>query len=259
MHVQSYSKMQSFFRVYGAEVPKDANGKARVLDVGSKSYDGHTTYKTIVDAEGYDYLGLDLEDGLNVNVVPKTPFVWPEIADESVEVAISGQTFEHNPFFWATMSEMARVLVPGGFLVIIAPGSGPVHRYPIDCYRFYPDSWSALCALVGMELVETYWEPDSVEAEMEDWAQWRDTMVIARKPRGADPEGAARRAQLIAPFRDGFGTFEAVSYRAGGAVNDYLRTVPRVPDTKPRPGLRKRIAQMIFPKHVFPLFEPKAD
>jgi SAM-dependent methyltransferase len=262
MHVQSYSKMESFFRVYRSEIPAGADGKVRVLDVGSKSYDGHTTYKTIVDAAGYEYVGLDLEHGLNVDVVPKTPYVWPEIEDASIQVAISGQTFEHNPFFWATLSEMTRALVPGGYLVIIAPGSGPVHRYPIDCYRFYPDSWSALCALVGLDLVETYWEPDSVESEMEDWAQWRDTMLIARKPAGeaeAETGAAERRAQLTAPFRDGFGTFEPVSYRAGPAVADYLETVPRVRDTRPRPGLRRRIALMIFPKPVFPLFEPNAD
>jgi SAM-dependent methyltransferase len=255
MHVQSYSKMQSFFRVYGPSIPKGPGGKARVLDVGSKTYDGHPNYKTIVDAAGCDYVGLDLEHGLNVDIVPQTPYVWPEIADASIQVAISGQTFEHNPFFWATMSEMARVLVPDGFLVIIAPGGGPVHRFPIDCYRFYPDAWSALCSLVGVELIETYWEPDSVEPQLEEWAQWRDTMLIARRPRVEQPETVERRAQLTAPFRGGFGSFEPVSYRAGPAIDDYLSSVPRAAP-KPFARLRRRLSLKVYPKHVFPLFEP---
>jgi len=260
MHTQSYSKMQSFFRVYGERFPRTGD-RSRILDVGSKSYEGQRTYKTLVDPSRFDYLGLDLEPGLNVDVVPATPYVWPEIADESVDACISGQTFEHNPFFWATISEMARVLAPQGYLCLIAPGSGPVHRYPMDCWRFYPDAWSALCALVGLELVETYWEPDSVEEEMQDWAQWRDTMLIARKPQleGDDlREVEERRSQLTAPFRGGFGRFEAVPHRAGPAIDDYLRTVPRQTKTGVL-KLRERLSRRLYAKHVLPVFEPGRD
>ena len=33
----------------------------------------------------------------------------------------------------------SRVLVPGGLACIIAPGAQGVHRFPVDCWRFYPD------------------------------------------------------------------------------------------------------------------------
>ncbi|WP_048710229.1 methyltransferase domain-containing protein [Microvirga massiliensis] len=97
--------------------------------------------------------------------MPKNGYVWFELSDDRYDVAISGQTFEHNPFFWVTFCEMARILKPGGVLFVIAPGGGRVHRFPYDCWRFYPDSWGALCTLSGMHLVETYFEKDSTAAQ----------------------------------------------------------------------------------------------
>jgi hypothetical protein len=37
-----------------------------------------------------------------------------------------------------------RVLKPTGLLYINAPSNGAYHRYPVDCWRFYPDSGVAL-------------------------------------------------------------------------------------------------------------------
>jgi SAM-dependent methyltransferase len=261
MHTTSYNKMESFFRTYAGSFPKGADGRVRVLEIGSKSYEGQGTYRPIIDAAGHAYLGLDLEAGENVDIVPALPFVWPEIADESVEVCISGQTFEHNPFFWVTACEMVRVLRPGGYLCIIAPGSGPVHRYPMDCWRFYPDSWSAVCALAGLELVETYWEGDSLASHLNDWGPWRDTMLIARRPldeSGAFAGAAVRRAQVTQPFRDGFGSFEAVSYRAGPAVADYLASVERQGTKWPLEGVRRKLARRLYTRYEAEIFEPEA-
>lgn len=35
---------------------------------------------------------------------------------------------------------MARILEPGGTMLVVAPSAGIVHRYPFDCWRYYPDS-----------------------------------------------------------------------------------------------------------------------
>jgi len=37
-----------------------------------------------------------------------------------------------------------RVLKPDGLLYLNAPANGAFHRYPVDCWRFYPDSANAL-------------------------------------------------------------------------------------------------------------------
>jgi hypothetical protein len=64
---------------------------------------------------------------------------------------------------------------------MIAPSAGFPHRYPMDCWRFYPDSWLALCSYVGLELVEQYRERSSWRMSIPG-TYWRDAMMVARKP-----------------------------------------------------------------------------
>jgi SAM-dependent methyltransferase len=99
--------------------------KISVIEIGAKSYEAHDTFRSLFADPRYDYTGLDVEPGTNVDIVPKNGYVWSELADDHCDVAISGQTFEHNPFFWIRFCEMARILKPGGFLFVIAPGGGP--------------------------------------------------------------------------------------------------------------------------------------
>ncbi len=203
MHFSSYVKAEKFLETYGAELA-GLQKPVRVIEIGSKSHNAQDTYRGLFPDGAYAYTGLDIEAGANVDIVPANPFVWGEIADNSFELCISGQTFEHNPYFWITFAEMARVLRPGGLAFIVAPGAGQVHRYPLDCWRFYPDSWSALCVLTGMELVESYFEGDELAARVEG-GRWRDSAIVARKPRF---EGAAltafhaRLEKIVELFRE---------------------------------------------------------
>lgn len=203
MHGSSYAKAEVFLSAYRAELA--VSGRAlRVLEVGSKSYDAQDTYRGLFASDRFDYVGLDIEAGANVDLVPANHFVWNEIADASFDLCVSGQTFEHNPYFWVTFAEMARVLRPGGLAFVVAPGAGHVHRYPVDCWRFYPDSWAALASLTGMELVESYFETDDLAPRVEG-GQWRDSVGIARKPMltGAALETFhARLRRIVAPFLD---------------------------------------------------------
>jgi SAM-dependent methyltransferase len=197
VHRTSFLKMASFYETYIK--PTAANRAVKVLDIGSKSYSGHPSYRDAIvgDSPAVTYVGLDLEHGQNVDLVPKNPFVWAEIAAEEFDFCISGQTFEHNPYFWVTFAEIARVLKPGGVCFIIAPGKGQVHRYPIDCWRFYPDSWAALCRYSGLELVENCFE-DNGDLIAEPSLMWCDSSVIARKPVFASVQGAETFYRRIA-------------------------------------------------------------
>lgn len=199
MHKSSFKKAELFVRHYVGQT----SNSVTVLEVGSKSYHAHDTFKSLFPAPRFAYTGLDVEAGPNVDVVPRDGYLWQELADSSFDVCISGQTFEHNPFFWVTFCEMARVVRPGGHMFVIAPGAGAVHRYPYDCWRFYPDSWLALCRLTGLVLVETYFEPDRMAVKVQG-GKWRDSAVIARKPvlDAAGQEALQRRlVELAAPFR----------------------------------------------------------
>jgi hypothetical protein len=46
--------------------------------------------------------------------------------------------------FWLLFLEVLRILKPHGLFYLNAPTNGSFHRYPVDCWRFYPDSGIAL-------------------------------------------------------------------------------------------------------------------
>jgi SAM-dependent methyltransferase len=118
--------------------------------------------------------------GKNVDIVLHLPYVWTELSSNSADVIVSGQAFEHIQFFWITMLEMARVLKPNGLCCILAPSSGPEHRYPMDCWRFYPDGMISLAQFAQMEVIEavTQWnDPGYADSD-----PWHDSMLICRKP-----------------------------------------------------------------------------
>lgn len=147
-----------------------------VIDIGS--YDVNGSYKQFFQKPGWHYTGVDLAPGPNVDVVLTSPYRLP-FPSFSVDVVVSGQAFEHVEFFWLTWMEMSRVVRPGGLIFLLAPSRGPEHRYPQDCWRFYPDGYRALAKYTSMDLLEvrTDWEP-SVHP---DSAPWGDTVGVFRQ------------------------------------------------------------------------------
>lgn len=148
-----------------------------IVDIGS--YDVNGSYKQFMDSPKWRYTGIDLSAGPNVDVVLSSPYRLP-FQSHSVDVIVSGQAFEHIEFFWLTWLEMTRVLKPGGLIFLVAPSRGPEHRYPQDCWRFYPDGYRALASFGGLELIsaETDWEPHADEFS----APWGDTVGVFRQP-----------------------------------------------------------------------------
>ncbi|WP_197706475.1 class I SAM-dependent methyltransferase [Pseudodesulfovibrio profundus] len=152
----------------------------KVLDVGAQVVDGQKlSYRDFFEDLGWEYVGFDVVEGKNVDVVSADPTDIP-LSDDSFDLIISGQAFEHIKFFWLTFEEMARVLKPEGLCFLIAPSRGPEHKYPLDCWRFYPDGYQALGEWAKLELLEvsTDWELDS---EI-DGAEWGDTVGVFEKP-----------------------------------------------------------------------------
>lgn len=146
-----------------------------VVDIGS--YDVNGSYRPLFDSPVWRYIGVDLEAGPGVDVVLRSPYRLP-FADGSIDVVVSGQAFEHIEFFWLTWLEIRRVLKRGGKVFLIAPSRGPEHRYPQDCWRFYPDGYRALARFGAMELLEVHtdWEPHADPGS----APWGDTVGVFR-------------------------------------------------------------------------------
>ena len=172
------SSMEHVQRLAGRYLASREGEPLRIIDIGS--YDVNGSYRPLFDRSGWHYIGVDLSAGPNVDVVLQSPYRFP-FNSHSVDVIVSGQAFEHVEFFWLTWMEMARVLRPGGLIILLAPSRGPEHRYPQDCWRFYPDAYRALAKYAGMELLEvtTDWEPHADP----DSAPWGDTAGVFRQPK----------------------------------------------------------------------------
>ena len=106
-------------------------------------------------------------------MVVSKPYDWSEIASNDADVVISGQAFEHIPYFWVTAYEIARILKQGGIAIIIAPSSGGVHRYPVDCWRFYEDGMSAIGHYAGLTVLDVFTDHGN--------GDWADSVVVLRK------------------------------------------------------------------------------
>lgn len=171
MHKSSMLKMEYFKNNY-----LNTDEELKILDVGSFDRTGDYNYGQILNETKWDYTGLDLREGDNVDIVVENPYDWQELESNSFDVVISGQALEHIQFFWLTMEQINRVLKPGGLCCIIVPSEGPVHRNPYDCYRFNEDGVISLAMYVKFEVLE------SGTTREQNSHPWHDSFVIAKKP-----------------------------------------------------------------------------
>lgn len=168
MHFSSFNEMKYFMDRY-LEKDKQLN----ILDIGSMSVsDGmQATYKDLMQ-ENWKYTGLDMAEGKNVDIVVKNPYKWEEVESEKFDVVISGQMLEHTKYPWLVIQEIVRVTKNRGLICVIVPSGGGEHKFPLDCYRFFPDGMRALAELANIGIIECYC--DNIEP-------WKDTIMIGRK------------------------------------------------------------------------------
>jgi len=217
MHANSLRHMHALVERY-----LDPAQSLTIADIGS--YDVSGSYRPLFANGPWSYTGIDVSAGPNVDVVLESPYQFP-FGDAHFDVLVSGQAFEHVKFFWLTWLEMVRTLKPGGFIFLVAPSRGPEHRFPVDCWRFYPDGFRALAEYGSVECLEA----------RTDWAAypgargrlWGDTVgVFAKAPYVISD--AARRAldesRSSSTARSGL---ERTASNLAGLVDGTLRAVVR--------------------------------
>ena len=182
MHKSSMLRMEWFANRY-----LDQNKSTTVLDVGS--YDVNGNYKEIFTSRGHKYVGLDMENGPNVDIVPKQIYKWDEIDNDSYDIVVSGQALEHIEFFWITVSEMTRITKKNGLICIIAPNGFEEHRYPVDCWRFFTDGMIALAKLYNLEVQHAHTNCAPQQSNDEWYSDdCADTMIVMKKTYSGETE-----------------------------------------------------------------------
>jgi len=135
MHKTAMEIGAHFFRTYSS-----GTKLITIADIGSQDVNGSLRSLAPVESK---YVGLDFANGKGVDVLINDPYSLP-IESDSVDVVVSSSCFEHSEFFWLLFNDIQRILKPHGLFYLNAPSNGTFHRYPADCWRFYPDSGTAL-------------------------------------------------------------------------------------------------------------------
>jgi SAM-dependent methyltransferase len=168
--------MKQFIGKYLVNFPP---GLLNIADIGSQDVNG--SYRPLFDRPHWHYTGVDMAPGKNVDVVLGNVYDWQELQSASFDVVISGQALEHVEYFWITIMEIRRIMKPGALCCLIAPSAGPEHRYPVDCWRIYPDGFRALARYAGLAVLEVYAQWDPQQHPDRD-PQWQDCVLIAKRP-----------------------------------------------------------------------------
>jgi SAM-dependent methyltransferase len=118
-----------------------------ILEIGSMDVNGSLRSHAPKDAQ---WTGVDLETGPGVDVVVEAGKPLP-FEDSTFDLVLATSVLEHDPKFWQTISEMARVAKPNGLIYLNAPSGGVFHRYPLDHFRFYPDAGIAFLEIIRQQ------------------------------------------------------------------------------------------------------------
>jgi SAM-dependent methyltransferase len=125
-----------------------------IYEFGSKQPKGQEGFADLRPFfKGYNYVGTDMENGLGVDEIQNLHEI--NLPDKSVGMCISCNTFEHVEYPRKAVSELYRVLKPGGFLIISSHMNFRIHAAPDDYWRFTPDGFRSL--LKSFESVYVDW------------------------------------------------------------------------------------------------------
>ncbi len=136
-----------------ARVAPRAHG--RLLDVGC----GEKPFEHLFRPYVTEYVGVEYEDTFLLTESGRRGRSAVDVTydgkrlpfdDASFDTVLSSQVLEHTPAPADLVREMARVLRPGGVLLLSAPFSFRLHEEPHDYFRYSPHGLRQLCHQAGL-------------------------------------------------------------------------------------------------------------
>jgi SAM-dependent methyltransferase len=173
MHTSAMSNCQSFFETYAKSF--NSNENVRVIEIGSQNINGSLRD---LSPPGFEYIGVDFVAGKGVDVILDDPYKLP-FDSGSADIVLSSSCFEHSEMFWIVFLEILRVLKPKGLFYLNVPSNGTFHRYPVDCWRFYPDSGRALVTWAKRNGINAAMLESYTSVQVED--VWNDFVAVFAK------------------------------------------------------------------------------
>jgi SAM-dependent methyltransferase len=193
MHSTAMDNGKIFFETYSEPFRTIFNTK--VVEIGSQDVNG--SLRQVCPKE-FEYIGVDFQAAKGVDIVLEDPYTLP-FDSESIDMVVSSSCFEHSEMFWLVFLEILRVLKPKGLFYLNAPSAGPFHRYPVDCWRFYPDSGKALIAWAKKTGLNT----EILESYTQRGGEWQDFVGVFLKDDGYASEFPSRILNKKSDFENG--------------------------------------------------------
>lgn len=131
------------------EVKEMVSGK--LLDVGC----GNKPYASIFETRVQQYIGLEKGRGRYERTDVWGDVLALPIRDQTCDTVLCNQVLEHVPQPQLAIDEMARVLRPGGYLILTAPHIWGLHEVPHDYFRFTPYGLRHLAEKSGLTVHTT--------------------------------------------------------------------------------------------------------
>ena len=180
MHTTAIELGKIFFNTY-----TQGRSNLQIVEIGSQDVNGSLRS---VAPSGHNYLGLDFQKGPGVDVILTDPYLLP-LQDNCADLVVCSSCFEHSEFFWLLFNEIQRILKPNGIAYLNMPANGVFHRYPVDCWRFYPDSGVALQNWARRSGFKTVMlESFTSKQKVEDWNDFvavflKDSQFVSEYPK----------------------------------------------------------------------------
>lgn len=199
-----------------------------LLDVGVSEGPYRELFEPVVD----QYVGLEYPP----SILDKQPEMWDmlprvkqlvqvfgdgahlPVRTGSVDTVLSTEVLEHVPDPRALVDEMARVLRPGGKLLLTVPFIQPLHELPSDYYRFTPSSLARFVEDAGLEVESITPRGNFASANGAMLSQWL-VRSIGAKRRQSDGSvvPSAWRSLLLLPIT---ATIQVLFHLASKLSND---------------------------------------
>ncbi len=192
MHPSALKNGKLFFETYASSL-----AGATIIDIGAQNVNG--SIKDVMPPH-LNYIGVDFVQGKGVDVILDDPYKLP-FDDASIDIVVSNSCLEHSEMFWLAFLEMLRVLRPNGLLYLNVPSNGDFHRYPVDCWRFYPDSGQALVTWARRNGLRPQLLESFVSAQY--MGLWNDYIAVFVKDEQCAASHTARMVNAKADFTNG--------------------------------------------------------
>ncbi len=136
--------------------------KGKTLDFGA----GRAKYKGLIVPHTSQYTAFDMVEGENIDVAGDA--LHPPFPNNHFDTIISTQVLEHVNKPWIMISEIGRILRPGGICIMTAPFMVPYHADPYDFFRYTKEGLMSLFQNEGFEIIESnsYGKTFTVLSEM---------------------------------------------------------------------------------------------